>query len=178
MANINIGPYCIRLHEGDLAQRLLDTESTAVLKEEYDAVESDNAIFSLSVARGIEWPFLDLVQRYSPSGPGFPVGVLLVPETDRLFVGAGTRLVAYDLVQPCRLWIDEVAAGFWFWSRHGSVILMGAELELSAWDLIGRRLWTNSVEPPWTLSVSADIVSVDIMGTVSRLELQTGRPIK
>ncbi|HET6252313.1 MAG TPA: hypothetical protein VFE47_31795 [Tepidisphaeraceae bacterium] len=49
-------------------------------------------------------------QRFNPSG-GFNPGVLLVPETKILFVGAGERILAYQLDGPSRLWEDTAEAG-------------------------------------------------------------------
>jgi hypothetical protein len=43
-----------------------------------------------------DWPFLVIAQRYHPEASVQP-SALLIPETYRLFVGAGTRLLAYDL---------------------------------------------------------------------------------
>ena len=75
-----------------------------------------------------------------------------------------------------RLWEDEVSFGFWFWARHGDVVLMGAELELAAWDIHGRKLWLRNVEPPWDYRVDGQVVVLDVMGMMSRLDLHTGNP--
>src|SRR5262249_43069891 len=54
--------------------------------------------------RGNEWPFLVVTQPYAPAGEsGFHLGLVVVPETHRLFLGAGCRLLAYDLSAPARL---------------------------------------------------------------------------
>jgi hypothetical protein len=113
-------------------------------------------------------------QRYSPSTSGFRSGVLLVPETATLFLGAGERLLAYRLDPPARLWEDNAEVGFWGWARHGNVIVMSAELELAAYGIAGEKLWTTFVEPPWSYSVRDSQLVVDVMGTVSRFPLRTG----
>ena len=95
----------------------------------------------------------------------------------RLFIGAGRRLLAYDLSRPVRLWEDEADFGFWSWSLHGQFVLMAAELELAAWDVSGRKLWSRFVEPPWEYSVANEIITVDVMGVVSSVRIQTGEPI-
>jgi hypothetical protein len=66
---------------------------------------------SVAVDDGQEnWPLL-VTQRYSPSGSGFEPGVLLVPETGMLFIGAGTRLLGYrSTLAAC--------ASSW-WTRSG-----------------------------------------------------------
>ena len=105
---------------------------------------------------------------------GFSPGVLVVPETDVLFVGAGERLLAYDLAHPARLWEDVAKVGFWGWARYGDVVVMSAELELAAWDIEGTKLWTTFVEPPWSYEVTDDILKLDIMGVKSEFSLGRG----
>lgn len=78
---------------------------------------------------------------------------LLVPETHLLFVGAGERLVAFDLEGPGLLWIDRADTGFHRWMRHEDIIVMSAELDLSAWDTHSSKLWAAYVEPPWEYHV-------------------------
>jgi hypothetical protein len=78
----------------------------AKLVELFEGEDEEVSQFFLSVARGSEWPFLVVMQRYSP-GPvsGFyPPGVLLIPETHLLFIGVGDRIVIYSLDSPKRLW--------------------------------------------------------------------------
>jgi hypothetical protein len=105
--------------------------------------------------------FLVVSQRNAPGAEsGFYPGLVVVPETHRLFLGAGWRLLAYDLSGPARLWADETR-GFWSWSRYGEVVIMAG------------RLWSRAVEPPWTYRVEGRVVVVDMMGRVSRFDLLT-----
>jgi hypothetical protein len=118
-------------------------------------------------------PQLLVATRYAPSVGGFAPGVLLVPETDTAWIGAGTKLLAYRLgTAPSRLWVDTAEVGFWSWRRHGSTILMSAELELVAWDLDGNKLWTRPVEPPWSYTVADDQVTLDVIGNAVRFGLR------
>lgn len=111
-----------------------------------------------------DWPFLVVAQSFYPAGNGFEPGLLLVPETDRLFVGAGERILAYDLTTPRRLWEASADTGFWGWAQHSDIVVMSAELELAAWTTAGERLWTTFVEPPWSYSVQGETVRLDVMG--------------
>lgn len=118
------------------------------------------------------------VSQHFVPGPeaGFQPGLLIVPETHILFIGAGTRLLAYHLQRLHRLWQDEADTGFWFWRRHGDIVLMSAELEFAAWDIEGRKLWSTFVEPPWAYSVADEFVMLDVMGEVRQFPLRLGPP--
>jgi hypothetical protein len=126
--------------------------------------------------RGEPRPLLVVVQGGVIHGAGFGVGALLVAETDTLFIGAGERILAYQLTSPRRLWQDTADTGFWSWERHGDTVLMCAELELAAWTVTGEKLWTTFVEPPWSHQVRGDLVDLEVMGVRRTLGLRTGRP--
>lgn len=175
MFRVSVGDYEVCCKADGLPAMLSEYQQRARLAEDFGVADDGGAsVCFVSVGRPRQWPFLVVVQRYSPAGCGFFPGVLLVPETHRLFIGAGRRLLAYDLSRPARLWEDETDCGFWSWSRHRSVVLMAAELELAVWDVGGPKLWSRPVEPPWEFSVAGEVVAVDVMGDVSRAHLWTG----
>jgi len=119
------------------------------------------------------WPILCVAQRYRREGGGDP-GVLLVPETGILFIGAGERLLAYDLHGPRRLWEDQADTGFHAWQRHDTSVVMAAELEVAVWDIRGVKRWSTFVEPPWSYRVEDGMVHLDVMGTLSSFPLDAG----
>jgi hypothetical protein len=145
----------------------------ARLVEEIDLTGRGGLCF-LAVQRNSDWPFLVVAQRYSPSEAGFWPGALLVPETGLVFIGAGERVLAYQLEEPRRLWEDQADTGFWDWQRHGNFVVMSAELELAAWDIEGRKRWTTFVEPPWDYSVVDRFIHLDVMGKKSSFPLESG----
>lgn len=148
----------------------------AELHEEIDVSSSDDPLLFVAVAEGASaWPSLVVTQRFAP-GPdfGFTPGVCLVPAAHLLLIGAGTRLLAYDLRSHSRLWEDAADFGFWGWRRHKDVILMSAELELAAWDVQGKKLWSTFVEPPWSYTVAGGNVTLDVMGQMSVFPIETG----
>jgi hypothetical protein len=150
----------------------------ATLHDDFGLETPDGTALVIAVERGSgQWPELLISQRFNP-GPeaGFYPGTFLVPETRLLFVGAGTRLLAYDLQGLMRIWEDDADTGFWGWKRHGDVIVMSAELELAAWTLDGKKLWSTFVEPPWTYSVLGARVHLDVMGTKSVFDIGNGPP--
>ncbi|HKV84350.1 MAG TPA: hypothetical protein VJN88_07330 [Ktedonobacterales bacterium] len=174
MIQVTVAGYRLRLAE-DLSDYY---EHEVAHADRFDAfaLEAEKlAVFSVAVSRGHDWPFLIVAQRYHPASEGgfFP-GVLLVPETEILFIGAGERLLAYSLREPTHLWEDKADIGFWHWQRHEDVVIMSAEVELAAWDLQGKKLWTTFVEPPWEYRVEAGMVQLYVMGTLSDFPLHAG----
>jgi len=91
-------------------------------------------------------------------------------------VGAGERVVAYDLATPRRLWVDGADTGFLGWAQHGDVVVMSAELELAAWTTRGEKLWSTFVEPPWDYTVVGDTIRLDVMGNERSFLLRGGPP--
>lgn len=174
MFRVSIGEYQLSCLPNGLPELIGSYRERAVLAEHCGSDGTVSSDCFVSVGRPIEWPFLVVTQRYSPCGCGFHPGCLLIPETNVLFLGAGTRLLAYDLAKPSRLWEDECNTGFWSWYQHASVVLMSAELELAAWDTHARKLWSRFVEPPWAYTVSDNTIRLDVMGNISHLRLQTG----
>lgn len=122
-----------------------------------------------------DWPTLIISQTYTPSWSA--PGVLVVPETSRVFVGAGTRLLCYrsDEGQWSRQWQDEAEVSFSSWRRHDDIVVMSAELELAVWTTAGDKLWTTFVEPPWTYGVHEGTVRLDVMGEITEFPLRAGR---
>ena len=178
MFTVCVGDYEVCCQGDGLPSMLDEYQNRAALSEDFGVADhSGSSVCFFAVRRSQQWPFLVITQRYAPAGYGFYPGVLLVPETHRLFIGAGRRLLCYDLSKPARLWEDEAECGFWSWSRHGTVLLMAAELELAAWNVSGRKLWSRFVEPPWEYAIAGEVVTVDVMGTISRIHLQTGEPL-
>ena len=148
----------------------------AALHDDLGVKDADGTALVVTVKRVSErWPSLIVSQRFEP-GPdsGFHPGTLLIPENDLLFIGAGTRLLAYDLRAARRLWQDSAEVGFLAWARHDDVVTMTAELELAAWDLYGRKLWSTFVEPPWNYEVHGSDLVLDMLGKRSSFDLKTG----
>lgn len=148
----------------------------ALLSEKFDLNEPEGAFCFVGISwGGASWPQLVVSQRYNPAGYGFNPGILIVPDTRIAFLGAGERLLAYRLgASPERLWEDSAYVGFCGWAQHGSSVLMMAELELTAWSVEAKKLWSASVEPPWSYRVEGQTLHLDIMGTESSFPLSTG----
>jgi hypothetical protein len=89
----------------------------ALLAEQLQLADDGGKVCFAAVQQGGGWPFLVVAQRYSPAGGGFHPGVVLLPETGLLLLGAGERLLAYRLHPPARLWEDRAEAGFFCATR-------------------------------------------------------------
>lgn len=174
MAEVQIADYHLRIFEDGVPADWTGLRASAALFDEYDVQSREPGPVGVAVLSTPQGRELVVAQHQQPSGPGFPLGVLLVPETGLLLIGAGERLLAYDIRVPERLWEDRAEFGFWAFARHGDVILMLAELELAAWTMGGRKLWTMFVEPPWSYTVHEQTVTLDVMGLVRSLDLRTG----
>jgi hypothetical protein len=168
-----IGDFVVTLADGELPEIYNEYVKHARLSEQIALSEREGRLCFVAVSRDA-WPFLVVAQRFSPNQDGFDHGALVVPETNVLFLGAGERLLAYDLAEPRRLWEDKADMGFLGWHRHGETVVMSAELELAAWTLSGKKLWTTFVESPWSYMVSGDRVELDVMGRRSSFDLARG----
>lgn len=71
---------------------------------------------------------------------GFVPGILVVPETQTLFVGAGETIKIYDLSVKTLKLEKTTPFGFWGWSRHDDIIIMSAEIEFVVYSLEGGTL--------------------------------------
>jgi hypothetical protein len=158
-----------------LPASLATFEASASLRVSFDRTSNAGDAFFVAIGVASEWPSLVVTQRFSPCQEGFDPGIAFVPTTRTLFMGAGTRLLAYRLDDPpFQLWEDAAAVGFWHWSVHAEAVLMAAELELAAWDPSGVKLWSCKVEPPWDYNVIDGRVRLDVMGAVREFNIVTG----
>ena len=148
----------------------------AGLCERFEGEPEDDGSLFVGVARpGEDWPSLVVAQRWGPTGGSFTPGVLVVPDSGRVFIGAGSRILCYhdDTGTWRRQWLESVAyPGFWGWRQQGDVVVMAGELDMMAWTLEGEWLWAESVEPPWSYEVSDGTVRLDVMGTVRTFPLR------
>lgn len=172
----SVGPYTLRWDRGN-GDDYARWRVRATIVDEIDVVDASDRIGVLAVydvAAG--WPFLIVAHGYVPpwTQDELYLGTLLVPETGVLFVGAHECVLAYDLAQHQRLWRDKADTDFLGWHRHDQVVLMSAELELAAWDIHGRKLWSTFVEPPWDFHIADDTVQLTVLDVVCPFPLRNG----
>ena len=176
MFSVSTEPYSLLLHDRGLPAMADEYATRAVVNDRFETERdgSDWCYVAVSNTKRSDWPFLTVTQRFWPCAGGFTPGVILVPETRLLLIGAGERLLAYDLEKPQMLWEDTAEFGFWCWARHHDTIVMSAELELAAWDLSGKKLWSTFVEPPWDYRICNGTLKLDVMGVESQFDLIAG----
>lgn len=174
MFRITLDEYTLSLAE-DLPAIYSEYHKQAKLVEVVESVLPETSRCFLSVAEGSHWPFLVLVLTYSP-GPesGFHPGVVVIPETHVLFLGAGEHLLLYNLDIPEKIGEERVLGGFWGWERYGRCVLLSAELELAMWDITGKKRWSIFVEPPWQYTLKGEMVLLDVMGRKSSFSIHDG----
>ena len=171
MINVSIGDY--RLTVGrrcDVAGRISESTVVEDLRERPVDDETDIAV---KVAR-LDQP-AHLMVILGTTSIDLPC-VLLVPETNTLFVGANPTIAVYDVATARRL-VRDNDTWFYDWARHGDIVLMSSEMELAGYSLDGDRLWTEYIDPPWSTRVVNDVVEIEGDGAKSRLSLQTGRAV-
>ena len=174
---VEVGGFAVESFFDELPAIWPEFERRAALVEHFDAKKEQATLLGVALWSRAEkdWPRVVITQRFSPGlTSGFIPGVVVIPETHIVFMGAGTLLLAFDMREPRRLWEDFTQVGFWGWRRHGEAVLMSAELELAAYDTVGQRRWSVEVEPPWSYSVENNEVVLDIMGTIQRFSLVAG----
>ncbi|WP_293909724.1 hypothetical protein [Deinococcus sp.] len=182
---VQVGAYSVQLWREEWPSHLDVLMQAADLAERYGDLrgrnDEDGELFAVSISQngvGSLSSLLTVAQRFSPETPGFEPGVLIVPETSVAFIGAGERLLAYDLKRAVRLWEDTADAGFWWWDRAGDVVLMAAELELAAWTTTGTRLWSMFVEPPWSYWLEGDQLNLNVMNVEQTFLVKQGPILK
>ena len=121
-------------------------------------------------------PSLVVILGYHRLDGDFGAGVILVPETRRLFVAGGARAVCYhhDGDRWWRQWECEVQVMVWGLARHGDHIVMSSELEVVVWDAKGVRRLSAGVEPPWGYKIQGNRMRLDIDGAVTTVDIPAG----
>lgn len=174
---MTFGEYCFSIADNypSLYQKYC---KHAILAEFFQGEDTSNSSLTIIlVAKGDNWPFLVVAQEYSPeSASGFYPGIIFIPETQLLFIGAGERLLAYvlDFATPKKVLEESILGGFWGWRLYGEYILMSSELELVAWDIYGKKRWSCFVEPPWSYAIENDLILLDVMGKKTSFSLHDG----
>ena len=177
MHSVILENWALLIEDGGLPRILDSYLKNAKFVDQIMPSEREGRDLFLGLRRGGTshgWPELVITQKYDDASGIFHPGFLVVPETSVLFIGAGERLLGYNLERFERVFEDHVDCGFWGWTPHGDYVLMSAELEFGVWKKTGEKLWSTFVEPPWSFRVSGGNLELDVMGEQKSFQLETG----
>jgi len=180
LQTIKVGNWEIWIEDGSLPRLYERFIEEAEFVDEVDIENPEGRLHFLGVhsaGSSSGWPSIIVAQKYQDAQQAFRPGVLVVPETSLVFIGAGERILCYDIQKRERIWQDHTQLGFWGWSQLGEYVLMSAELEFGVWTQNGEKLWTTFVEPPWDFKVLGQTVELNIMGAPRHLNLADGKPV-
>ena len=115
---VQIGEYLVQSWLGRFPAHLDQLRRLADLADEFGPgarqADDDESPLCITVSPQFQiWPTLLVTQQVSLDVAGFDAGVLIVPETGLVLIGAGERLLAYDLNRAERLWENHTEVGFW-----------------------------------------------------------------
>ncbi|GAA4795372.1 hypothetical protein [Lysobacter hankyongensis] len=139
MLYTTIGRYSVSLSSSpDVINR--HTREFAVVTKRLTTHESrgDYVAIGIADARLGEDPLVE-GQYYPGPASGFHPGILIIPETDIVFIGVGTNVIVYSMAPISEIVHIQTEAGFWCWKRHGTSVLMCAELEIAVWSINGQK---------------------------------------
>jgi hypothetical protein len=173
MITCTIWKYIINAEQYQLPDLYDKYIQHAKLKEEYELNNRDGELFFISIGTKEGWPFLTVTQRYEPCVAGFSPGFLLIPETNKIFIGAGQRILIYDLKQISKVDEDFYNEGFLGWLKYQDYVIMLAELDVTCWRSNGEKMWTRFVEPPYNVDFEGDKIVLDIMGQIVKFNIES-----
>ncbi len=130
---------------------------------EYDLNLNSGEYIFLSIANSLEWPFFVLAIRYNPCEGGFDPGIYLIEESERLFIGAGSTVLVFDIQSLTLITEEYFQEGFLRWKRYKDKVLMMAELDIACFDIYGKKIWERFIEPPYDIEFSEECVLVKML---------------
>lgn len=170
----NYGKYELTIHIEDEPAGFKEWLQSADFTDVEDFRKDETPIY-VRVYHELSEEVFVIVFSSNPIGyAGFEPGFLVIPESQTLFIGAGTRAKTYNLKFKRKQFEKEFSCGFWGWARHKNLVIMQEELEFGVYTLNGLEKWSTFVEPPWEYEIEGDWVKLDVMGNVSYRHLETG----
>ncbi len=175
MSSVTIGKWRVSSGIGDICSGTW-TAGPTTITEKFDLKNPEGEFVTHSIfSEANTHPDLIVIQKSTPSPRDtFCPGILITLKTDLAFIGAGERLLCYDLKEKKRLCEDTAALGFLQWKQFNDTVILSAELEMAAWDSTGKKLWRAYVEPPWHYIVDGETVTLDVMGEIEKFNIRTG----
>ena len=177
MIEISVDDWNVLTQDGSEPSIFKYYLESAEFVDQIDIDNDEGRFLFLGISKDVNCkgrPSVVIAQKYQDERGTFTPGFLLVSDTSLFFLGAGERLLCYDIEKKVRLWEDRTTYGFWSWSRSGPYVLMSAEVEFGVWDTSGKKLWSTWVEPPWSFKIQGQAVALEVMGEIQNLRLSDG----
>jgi len=171
--DVQIGEYKLVIHNDAVPAAYQFYCDGAKTVHEHKPLGSGKVMF-VGVGRS-DSPELVICFPYSPtSDEGFNQGVIISPETKKLFIGAGQKIFVYDL-NSHDLVSEHILFGFWGWQKVDTAIIHLSETEIGAWSFDGKLLWEMFADPPHSVSVHGSELTLKDFDGEKKLDLMTGQ---
>lgn len=113
MIEFNFEKYKIAVQTGN-EPGIYDMWLDRAAFKDIEGLNNEGTPIYIGVGQGEEWYSTVIAFRSSPiEQGGFNPGFLIVPETDTLFIGAGTLVRTYNLKERNRKFEKKFSCGFW-----------------------------------------------------------------
>ncbi|MBS1625893.1 MAG: hypothetical protein JST83_17870 [Bacteroidetes bacterium] len=122
----------------------------AVLIDDKDLKKSGTAVY-LIVSSNKEDKLNYLVGAFCTEYvgiAGFYPAIHLEEQTHTLFVGAGTIIKTYNLLNNKLVFEKDSGLGFWTWYKLGDYIIQKEEIAFGVFNTKGEQLWETFISPP------------------------------
>ena len=110
------GRWELHVQYGDLPTLYTSYAEHASFVDEIDIHDAEGRFLFLGVSKPRDnqgWPSLVVSQKYEDAQQTWNPGFCLLPDTSLVFIGAGKRLLCYDIKKRQKLWEDAADCGFW-----------------------------------------------------------------
>ena len=175
MHTITIGKYTVLCDHQKSGRVARDIEDAVVVEKLENEDEYNEYIYYGITDCGVS-PDLVVEGYYSPASvSGFYPGILILPNENIMFFGAGDIVQIWQLSPYKKIHEESPECGFWGWSTHNDLVIMTGELELAAWNNLGEKLWSKFVEPPWYYEVQEETITTNVMDYEESFNIYTGK---
>lgn len=177
MVKFHIGTYTFFVHLGGEPESF----SRWVERSDYadlDGLTGPGTPVYIGIEEAGKWEMMIVAFNTEPvDDTFFQPELLFLPETKTLFIGGGRKAMTYSLKDKMKLSDRNLAMGFWYWAKHETFIILVEELEIAVYNSEGNFIWETRADPPWSYGIENNILTLDIMDTIAKYELNTGNPV-
>lgn len=103
------------------------------------------------------------------------VAIHLEESTHTLFIGAGTIVKTYDLLNNKLIFSKKSGLGFWSWHLLGGYVIQWEEIDFGVFNTRGERLWNTFISPPVEFEYTDGRLILKDCDQVRKLDIETGK---